>query len=155
MSALPEKLLSFKRNLHQQKTKAAAWAIIHDYFRFFNEQEWKEDLWQMLVGTLTSDQMDRLEKGIDRHNLFFFYEYTTLLLEAVCLLQQEKKKKQARQGAAAHISIRANGSRQQQQISGTKDQALNDCMARRNRRNTRKRHGFRKPRRQHQTTHQP
>ncbi|MBB1283217.1 hypothetical protein HRH25_02445 [Flavisolibacter sp. BT320] len=96
MSALPEKLLSFQRNLHQDGSKAAAWTIIHDYFTFFNHEEWRQDLWQMLVGTLTSEQMDRLEKGIDRHNLFFFYEYTTLLLEAVSLLREKQGAKKRR-----------------------------------------------------------
>ena len=89
MSALPDLLLNFQRNLREEQSKAAAWAIIHDYFSFFGE-EWKKDLWQLLVGTLTSDQMDRLEKGMDRHNLFFFYEYTTLLLEALSLLREKR-----------------------------------------------------------------
>ncbi|HEV7332528.1 MAG TPA: hypothetical protein VGN63_15930 [Flavisolibacter sp.] len=105
MSALPEKLISFQRNLHQEESKAAAWAIIHDYFTFFNREEWRQDLWQMLVGTLTSEQMDKLEKGIDRHNLFFFYEYTTLLLEAVSLLRNKqggKKRHKRRKVCTAH-----------------------------------------------------
>ncbi|HEV7331892.1 MAG TPA: hypothetical protein VGN63_12705 [Flavisolibacter sp.] len=93
MSALPEKLHSFHRNLHQDRSKAAAWAIIDDYFSFFNYEAWRKDLWQMLVGTLTSEQMDQLEKGMDRHNLFFFYEYTVLLLEAVDLLREKREGK--------------------------------------------------------------
>ncbi|RYZ45338.1 MAG: hypothetical protein EOO14_25860 [Chitinophagaceae bacterium] len=92
MSALPQTLLNFKTNLHQQRSKSTAWAIIDDYFSFFDHEAWRKDLWQMLVGTVTSEQMDQLEKAMARLDLFFFYEYTTMVLEAVALLRAKKKK---------------------------------------------------------------
>jgi hypothetical protein len=97
MSSLPGMILNLKQNLENDPSKASSWGIIDDYFNFFGKEEWKKDLWLLLVGTLTSDEMFHLQKGIDRHNLFFFYEYTTLVLEATQNLHQHHNKKSRKQ----------------------------------------------------------
>jgi len=93
MSALPEFLLDLQKKLLEERTKAAAWDIIEEYFSFFGMECLKKDLWQMLVGTLTCDEIDGLEKGRDRHNLIFFYEYTLLFAQATYLLLQYYQQK--------------------------------------------------------------
>jgi hypothetical protein len=93
MSALPEFLLDLQKKLSEKRTKAAAWEAIEGYFSFFGMEGLEKDLWQMLVGTLTSDEMDSLEKGRERHDLIFFYEYTLLFAEATYLLLQHHRQK--------------------------------------------------------------
>jgi len=46
----------------------------------------------LTTGTITNDEMQQLQKGIDRHNIIFFFEYTKMFFEAVDFLHNKRKK---------------------------------------------------------------
>jgi hypothetical protein len=74
---------------HTEKT---AWKIVDNYFRFFDLKSFEEEFYDMLVGALSSNEIQKSEKGRDRYNFIFFYEYTKLLVAAIKLLHERKIK---------------------------------------------------------------
>lgn len=83
----------YQRLLAKAKEKDA-WAILHEFFDFFNEESPKEHLWYMLVLSLKNDN-DEIEAR-HRSNMIFFYEYSCILFKAVQFLnanQNPKRKK--------------------------------------------------------------
>jgi hypothetical protein len=71
-----------------------AWAILHEFFDFFNEESPKEHLWYMLVMALKNDNDDIDARH--RSNLIFFYEYSVALFKAALVLYEQQKKSVAR-----------------------------------------------------------
>jgi len=112
MSILPEILDKLRQNLAEKQTKKAAWKIIDEYFSFFGLDDVHHELWLLTAGTLTSDEMQQLEKGIDRYNLIFFFEYTKMFAEAVHLLHTKHKKVSGKENFAnAHASTSSAANR--------------------------------------------
>lgn len=93
MSTLSEIHLNYKQLLTESPTKKQLWKIIHDFIRFYSAEGIKEELWMLTVGTLSSDQMEQVDKGIDRHNRIFFYEHSSLFIDAVNQLYQQQRSK--------------------------------------------------------------
>jgi hypothetical protein len=93
MGILPEALKDLRRDLIKNQTKESAWNIIYEYFSFLGLDDIHNELWVLTVGTLTNDEMQQFEKGIERHNLIFFFEYTKMFFEAVDLLYNKRNKK--------------------------------------------------------------
>jgi hypothetical protein len=93
MNTLPETLNNLRQDLIKNQTKESAWNIIDKYFNFLGLDDIHNELWVLTVGTLTNDEMQQFEKGIERHNLIFFFEYTKMFFEAVDLLYNKRKKK--------------------------------------------------------------
>ena len=91
MSALPECLLNLRDQLECERSKSAAWKVINDYLNFFHVEGIQNDLWLMLIGALTSDDLDNLKTGRQKHNLIFFYEYTLMFVDAVAVLREKRK----------------------------------------------------------------
>jgi len=91
MSILPGILNKLREDLAENQTKKAAWNIIDEYFSFFGLVDIHNELWILTAGTLTNDEMDLSQKGIDRHDLIFFFEYTKMFFEAVNLLHNKHK----------------------------------------------------------------
>lgn len=94
MSTLPEIHRDYKQLLTENPTKKQLWKIVNDFIRFYSAEGIKNELWLLTVGILSSDQMEEVDKGIDRHNRIFFYEHSLLFIDAVnqLYLQQESKK---------------------------------------------------------------
>ena len=92
MNILPEILNNLRQELVAKQTKESAWNIIEEYFSFFGLEDVHNELWVLTAGTLTNDEIQQLQKGIDRHNLIFFFEYTKMFFEAVDLLHNKHKK---------------------------------------------------------------
>ncbi|RXK61781.1 hypothetical protein ESA94_01860 [Lacibacter luteus] len=96
MSTLPKTLRNYKQQLTENPTKQQLWAIIQDYIRYYSAEGIKEELWMLTIGVLSSDHMDEVEKGLDRHNRIFFYEHSLLFIDAVHQLYQQQEKKKAK-----------------------------------------------------------
>ena len=92
MGILPEILINLRQDLIKNQTKESAWNIIDEYFFFFGLDDIHNELWMLIVGTLTNEEMEQFKKGIDRHNLIFFFEYTKMFFEAVQLLHDKRKR---------------------------------------------------------------
>jgi hypothetical protein len=90
MTLLPQILINLRQELAAKQTKESAWNIIDEYFHFFGLDDVHNELWLLTAGTLTNDEMQPSQNGIDRHNLIFFYEYTKMFFEAVHLLHKQK-----------------------------------------------------------------
>ena len=90
MTLLPEILTDLRQELAATQTKESAWNIIDEYFQFFGLEDVHNELWLLTAGTLTNDEMQPSQNGIDRHNLIFFFEYTKMFFEAVHLLHIQK-----------------------------------------------------------------
>ena len=88
MGILPEILKDLRQALVNNQTKESAWNIIDEYFSFFGLDDIHNELWVLTVGTLTNEEMEQFEKGIERHNLIFFFEYTKMFFEAVQVLHK-------------------------------------------------------------------
>lgn len=83
-ATLPQALFELYQNLEQHQTSEAAWAIVKEYFFFFGSGAGvRDDMWQLLSGTLTNKEIPNLKKAVDRHNLIFFYEFTLMFIDAV------------------------------------------------------------------------
>ena len=86
-------ILSSYNKLQKNEKEKHAWAVLHEFFDFFDEQSVKEYLWFILVMTLKndSDEIDARNRG----NMLFFYEYCLALFKAAQTLnsKQHKKKK--------------------------------------------------------------
>lgn len=95
MSTLAPIQRKYKKQLTENPTKQQLWEIINDYIRYYSAQGIKEELWMLTIGTLSSDHMEEVEKGINRHNRIFFYEHSMLFIDAVnqLYLQQKNKKR--------------------------------------------------------------
>jgi len=81
-----------RQELVAKQTKESAWDIIDEYFSFFDMNEIHNELWLLIAGTLTNDEMEPSQKPIDRSNLIFFFEYTRMFFEAVQVLHNYTKK---------------------------------------------------------------
>ena len=90
MTLLPEILINLRQELAAKQTNESAWKIIDEYFNFFGLDDVHHELWLLTAGTLTNDEMQPQQKGIDRRNLIFFFEYTKMFFEAVPLLHTQK-----------------------------------------------------------------
>lgn len=93
MSTLPQLHRNYKQLLSENPTKKQLWEIIHDFFRYYSAEGIKEEIWMLTIGTLSSDHMEEVEKGLDRHNRIFFYEHSSLFIDAVNQLYQQQKNK--------------------------------------------------------------
>jgi hypothetical protein len=107
MSTLPEQHHTFKQQLSDKPTKQQLWKIINDFISFFSTESIKEELWFLPIGTLSSNQVMEVDKGIGRHNRIFFYEHSSLFINAVNRLyqQREKKKKKRNHNSKAQPSV--------------------------------------------------
>jgi hypothetical protein len=91
MSALPPKLDTWRRELRDSSNPETAQQIIAEYFSFFGKEKVGEELWMLVTGTLTNDDMHQAATAKGRHDLIFFYEWTKMVMEAVYCLHAEKK----------------------------------------------------------------
>ena len=96
MSTLPERHRTFKQQLSENPTKQQLWKIIKDFISFYSSEGIKEELWLLTIGTLSSDQVMEVDKGIDRYNRIFFYEHSSLFIDAVNQLYQQQEKKKTK-----------------------------------------------------------
>lgn len=87
MPFFPPYLQTLRENLSEQKASEDSLAILQEYFQCFSLDEAKEELWQLLAGTLTSEEAP-IKTAIDRSNIIFFFEFTKLLIEAGHTLKQ-------------------------------------------------------------------
>ena len=90
MSALPPQLVKMKQELLDTGTQETARAIVTEYLSFFGLETVQEDLWGMLVASLTNSEME--EEAWRRHDRIFFYEFTMLFMQAVSSLEQQEEK---------------------------------------------------------------
>jgi hypothetical protein len=95
MCALPPYLQNLHQKLLTETTPTTAHTIISEYLRFFGIEGVQEDLWQLLVGALSSDEVQGLDTGRHRHDLIFFYEFTMLFVKAVDMLHKESVEKES------------------------------------------------------------
>lgn len=96
MSTLPPIHRKYKKLLTQNPTKKQLWEIIHDFLHYYSAEGIKEELWMLTIGTLSSDHMEEVEKGISRHNRIFFYEHSSLFIDAIDQLYNKQKGKKAK-----------------------------------------------------------
>lgn len=96
MSTLPETHRNYKKLLAENPTRQQIWEIVNDFISFYSAEGIKEELWMLTIGTLSSDQVEEVEKGIDRYNRIFFYEHSSLFIDAVSLLLSEHKSRHSK-----------------------------------------------------------
>ncbi len=96
MSTLAPIQRKYKKLLTQKPTKEQLWEIIQDFIRYYSAEGIKEELWMLTIGTLSSDHMEEVEKGISRHNRIFFYEHSMLFIDAVDQLYKKQKANKAK-----------------------------------------------------------
>lgn len=80
--------LQFK--LKHKPSKKIAWEVIREYFMGWHFEDSEEEINDILLGALTSDQIESSEKGKDRFNMILFCEYTKLFIKAVEFLHKKK-----------------------------------------------------------------
>ena len=91
VSILPPPLQAMWQQLQQMAIPAHAWPIVEEYFKCFSLPDFNQELWQLVVASLTNNEPTHLPTGQQRHDLIFFYEFTLLLMEAVSALKQQHR----------------------------------------------------------------
>lgn len=83
MSTLP---IAIQENMHKLDTPEAhlhAVAIIKGYFETFSADDAGDDLWQLLICILTTENVPHINLAEERKHWLHFYEYTRAVLVAV------------------------------------------------------------------------
>ncbi len=88
-----ETITKLRLNLENKPSKKMAWEIIREYFMGWQFEDCEGEIDELLLGALTSDQIESSEKGRDRFNMILFCEYTKLFIKAVELLHKKKQAK--------------------------------------------------------------
>ena len=90
MHTLPGILADMQQRLREDKSAAAAWAIIEEYFACNGPEGIRTELWTLTKGAITNDLMDEAETGAKRHELLFGYEFLQLMIDAVEVLNYQR-----------------------------------------------------------------
>lgn len=64
---------------------------MQEYLACFSMGDVQQELWLLLAGSLTNDELP-LQTGMQRHNLIFFCEFTLLFMEAATALGIHEQK---------------------------------------------------------------